>query len=865
MKFCIKRNVGEFILKAIGVESNLESLKAEVIAILKKNEKKIDDVDLKKAIEYFQLDEEKYTHIEKSVAGDWIQKAGYGVGTVRIWKGKKYKKVSASPVKWVRVFDKMDRGAKSSMTRLINRVKACKSEEELLQFCMSNHSLFQDDNGVDLPIMDKLRSAIEEQKGKNANSSSKVLDAVNKYNQKLEAHQNNIANTLTSDNSADWENNKNKTEQSSKELKDAKKEMDEAFEKEEKERAKENEKDLNSRFNAVYKKAKEILEERVKDGTAEAQVHNKTPLQLQKFIDTLDMSDADMKAQWKIDEDYNKWANFKARRDVLLPIAKKELEKIRNTGPDAKKGISQKSKDTILKMASGHSVTRMSELIAGGSLGDEIKKEFKNYNNGDITRFVAKLYEDNNLDVSGDKKESTKAPAKTKDEAIRKDAKDAGLLNGEDLKNAVKDFMDKNRIPYGNNIKLAKNGTEVWIKTNTGNRVITDEEFANDSKDENFASSIAGAILSDDAFDSWYDGKKFNKDTQEWETPESEAEKHQNRSDAMKGNQNAYKGTSVEKAVEQYATDKVIKNTINKISDEDLASTDEARWFMNGVYHEDGYNIATDGRILSMIKSDYPDSENGKISATKKALKYNEKLVNSLQKKLNLAEAELEVEKKRGQGTHAYKYAEENVKTAKENIEKAKKTTETGYIDGAFPKYQRVIPSLGNSELVTPKGFEDYNKILKIAKVASAYQKQNGQCAVKIGDRFFDPDLLTKCVAMAEKHGLKNVITDARRDNGAIEFNGDKGSVVMMPKQSQNVTFDAETGKVESIDDVDIKENVKNFLGTSIKKSIFGDLDFELIPIEDEEPEFDDFDASEPEDFNSIKYKVAQAIKECCC
>lgn len=58
----------------------------------------------------------------------------------------------------------MDRGAKGSMTRLINKVKACNSEEELYQFCMSNHSIFQDENGNDLPIMDKLRAAIDDKK-----------------------------------------------------------------------------------------------------------------------------------------------------------------------------------------------------------------------------------------------------------------------------------------------------------------------------------------------------------------------------------------------------------------------------------------------------------------------------------------------------------------------------------------------------------------------------------------------------------------------------------------------------------------------------------------------------------------------------
>lgn len=139
-------------------KEKLAKLKAKVIAILKEK----DSEEYKKAIEYFNRDEIKYTHLEKSISGGWIEKAGYGIGTVRIWKGKKFKKVA--PNKWVRVYEKEDRGAKSSMTRLIHKVQMCTTAEDLYNFCMSNHAIFQDANGVDLPIMDQLRAAIDERK-----------------------------------------------------------------------------------------------------------------------------------------------------------------------------------------------------------------------------------------------------------------------------------------------------------------------------------------------------------------------------------------------------------------------------------------------------------------------------------------------------------------------------------------------------------------------------------------------------------------------------------------------------------------------------------------------------------------------------
>lgn len=58
------------------------------------------------------------------------------------------------------------------MTRLIHKAESCKTAEELYQFCMSNHALFQDENGVDLPIMDKLRAAIDIQKEKLSKESN---------------------------------------------------------------------------------------------------------------------------------------------------------------------------------------------------------------------------------------------------------------------------------------------------------------------------------------------------------------------------------------------------------------------------------------------------------------------------------------------------------------------------------------------------------------------------------------------------------------------------------------------------------------------------------------------------------------------
>ena len=151
----VKASEFKNVCKAVN-DRQLESLKKEIIEILKKQDEK----DVKKAIDYFNSQEEHYTHLEKSlISGKWIQKAGYGVGTVRIWKGKKYKKIA--PGKWARVFDKEGRGTNIAIGKLIARVQKIDNVEDLMAFVMQNKQRFVDENGIDLPVLDKLRAAVD--------------------------------------------------------------------------------------------------------------------------------------------------------------------------------------------------------------------------------------------------------------------------------------------------------------------------------------------------------------------------------------------------------------------------------------------------------------------------------------------------------------------------------------------------------------------------------------------------------------------------------------------------------------------------------------------------------------------------------
>ena len=162
--------------------ASLEQLKKEVIEILKRKEKQ-ENKDIQKAIESFEKEARNHSYLEKSITGEWIEKAGYAVGQMRIWRGKKYKKVSTSPSRWVRVYDSHSRGAAISIGKYIAQVNKCKSVEELYQFCMKEKALFKDANGVDLPILDKLKKEIDK---KNESLSSQATSSKETTNTKKE-------------------------------------------------------------------------------------------------------------------------------------------------------------------------------------------------------------------------------------------------------------------------------------------------------------------------------------------------------------------------------------------------------------------------------------------------------------------------------------------------------------------------------------------------------------------------------------------------------------------------------------------------------------------------------------------------------
>lgn len=144
--------------KSINTINKLDYFKKELNKILDAQENKDDKIS--KSIESadYEMQKTMFQYIG-------IQKArGYGVGTIREWKGQKYRKIA--PGKWRRIYTTNSRGAMQSVRIIKSKIMAAKTVDELLQLVMENINRFQDENGKLLPIVEELKTAVNESKGK---------------------------------------------------------------------------------------------------------------------------------------------------------------------------------------------------------------------------------------------------------------------------------------------------------------------------------------------------------------------------------------------------------------------------------------------------------------------------------------------------------------------------------------------------------------------------------------------------------------------------------------------------------------------------------------------------------------------------
>jgi hypothetical protein len=141
--------------KALVTESEIRRIGKDAAQQLEKFRKLIlDHLDL--------LDDEREEKSMQKAFSSMIrmEKGGKGlaVGTVREWKGKKFKKIA--PGKWRPVYESETRGAKMAIAAIKRKIAAAPDARIMMQIILENRDRFSDKNGQPLPFVQELSKYI---------------------------------------------------------------------------------------------------------------------------------------------------------------------------------------------------------------------------------------------------------------------------------------------------------------------------------------------------------------------------------------------------------------------------------------------------------------------------------------------------------------------------------------------------------------------------------------------------------------------------------------------------------------------------------------------------------------------------------
>lgn len=138
MRLMIRKSLYDEIMKSLSNNSRLQYFKNELCKIVDKQAEKENSVS--KAIEQY----------------DFIHKSMFGIGTVREWKGKKYRKIAAG--KWRRIYTSNERGINTSIENVKRSINNAKNFKELGEIVSQNIRRFYGDDGKLLPIAQQILS-----------------------------------------------------------------------------------------------------------------------------------------------------------------------------------------------------------------------------------------------------------------------------------------------------------------------------------------------------------------------------------------------------------------------------------------------------------------------------------------------------------------------------------------------------------------------------------------------------------------------------------------------------------------------------------------------------------------------------------
>ena len=268
----------------------------------------------------------------------------------------------------------------------------------------------------------------------------------------------------------------------------------------------------------------------------------------------------------------------------------------------------------------------------------------------------------------------------------------------------------------------------------------------------------------------------------------------------------SFKGTNVEKAVEKYASESILKSARKRVNIDTFCSKDTNKYLINGVYYDEGKKVATNGKYLLVEDAEYPESYEGKIIADKK---HKAALEKEYEKKKAEYEKKLVAAKVSGEGT--MEYIEARKSDPGEPF-----VNENGEVKGPYPNYKNVIPdtSSKNYSDIT----DDFNtNIDKIEKLAYMGKKLEGitkePTRIKIFGTYFDSSQISDILCVAKnKGGLTGVhFFDEPKATKVAVFEGKGFKVVVMPMRYEygDNYLDVASGNYEGNQSDEVKDFLK--------------------------------------------------------
>lgn len=268
----------------------------------------------------------------------------------------------------------------------------------------------------------------------------------------------------------------------------------------------------------------------------------------------------------------------------------------------------------------------------------------------------------------------------------------------------------------------------------------------------------------------------------------------------------SFKGTNVEKAVEKYASESILKSARKRVNIDTFCSKDTNKYLINGVYYDEGKKVATNGKYLLVEDAEYPESYEGKIIADKE---HKAALEKGYEKKKAEYEKKLVAAKVSGEGT--MEYIEARKSDPGEPF-----VNENGEIKGPYPNYKNVIPdtSSKNYSDIT----DDFNtNIDKIEKLAYMGKKLEGitkePTRIKIFGTYFDSSQISDILCVAKnKGGLTGVhFFDEPKATKVAVFEGKGFKVVVMPMRYEygDNYLDVASGNYEGNQSDEVKDFLK--------------------------------------------------------